>query len=155
MSEKRRDESQTTRVTSTPILDTARDNTIKIIEEIAKANPQYSQAISNLQTDFIQTTKSFVQTAFEAQKQVVQSFNLPQYPQFSEVVSRQSNEVTNNVIRAIGICNQLTINAIDASRENTKILNRTVDAVVDFNTNILKAWTNYWTTQQQQFTRAY
>jgi hypothetical protein len=155
MSEKRRDESPVTKATPTPILDTARENTIRIIDEIAKANPQYSQAISNLQTDFVQTTKNFVQTAFEAQRQVVQSFNLPHYPQISEVVARQSNEVTNNMVRAIGICNQLTINAIDAARENTKIANRTVDALMDFNTNILKAWTNYWASQQQQFTRAY
>jgi hypothetical protein len=154
MSEKRKEETSS-KATQTSVIDTARDNTIRIIDEVAKANPQYSQAISNLQTDFIQTTKNFVQTAFEAEKQLVQSLNLPQNPQVSEAVARQSSEVTSNVVRAIGICNQLTINAIDAARENTKIFNRTIDTVTDFNTNILKAWTTYWASQQQQFTKGY
>ena len=154
MSEKRKEETSS-KATQTSVIDTARDNTIRIIDEVAKANPQYSQAISNLQTDFIQTTKNFVQTAFEAEKQLVQSLNLPQNPQVSEAVARQSSEVTSNVVRAIGISNQLTINAIDAARENTKIFNRTIDTVTDFNTNILKAWTTYWASQQQQFTKGY
>jgi plasmid maintenance system antidote protein VapI len=96
-----------------------------------------------------------VQTAFETQKQVAQNLNLPQNQQVSELVARQTAEMTSNVIRAFGTFNQLSINAIDAARENTKIFNRTIDAVTDFNTNIVKAWTSYWASQQQQFTRAY
>jgi hypothetical protein len=46
------------------------------------------------------------------------------------------------------------VNALDAARENVKIYNRTVDAVTDFNNNILKTWTSYWSAQQQQFYRA-
>jgi hypothetical protein len=46
------------------------------------------------------------------------------------------------------------VNGLDTARENVKIYNRTVDAVTDFNNNLLKAWTSYWTAQQQQFYRA-
>jgi len=156
MSEKRKDEIPTaTKATPTTVIDTARDNTLRIIDEVAKAQPQYAQAITNLQTDFIQTTKNFVQTAFETQRQLVQNLNVPQNAQISELVSRQSNEITNNAVRAIGTYNQLAVNSIDAARENAKIFNRTVDAVTEFNTNIVKAWTSYWASQQQQFTRAY
>jgi hypothetical protein len=149
---KRRDDSSKTAATS--VIDTARDNTLKILDEVAKTQPQYAQALSNLQTDFIQTTRNLVQTAFETQKQVAQNLNVPQNQQISELVARQSAEITGNIIRAFGTYNQLAINAIDAARENTKIFNRTVDAVTEFSTNIGKAWTNYWAMQQQQFTRA-
>jgi hypothetical protein len=154
---KRKDDVSTTTRTSptTNVIDAARDNTLRIIDEVAKVQPQYSQALSNLQTDFIQATRNFVQTSFDAQRQVSQSINLPQNAQVSELVARQSTELTNNVTRAIGTYNQLAINAIDAARENTKIFNRTVDAVTEFNTNIVKAWTSYWASQQQQFTRAF
>ena len=154
---KRKDDVSTTTRTSptTNVIDAARDNTLRIIDEVAKVQPQYSQALSNLHTDFIQATRNFVQTSFDAQRQVSQSINLPQNAQVSELVARQSTELTNNVTRAIGTYNQLAINAIDAARENTKIFNRTVDAVTEFNTNIVKAWTSYWTSQQQQFTRAF
>jgi len=121
---------------------------------VAKAQPQYSQAISNFQTDFIQTTRNLAQTIFETQKQITQNLNLPQNPQVSELVARQATEATNNLTRAFGTYNQLALNVIDAARENTKIFNRTVDAVTEFNTNIVKAWSTYWAAQQQQFVRA-
>src|SRR5215208_2449813 len=89
------------------------------VDEFAKAQPQYSQSISNLQLDYIQTTKNMIQTSFSAQKQLANTLNVPSVP-YGEVFTRQSNEVTNNAIRSVGINNQLTINALDAARENLK-----------------------------------
>jgi hypothetical protein len=152
MSEKRlsRDEDAKTN----EVIDTVRDNTLRIADEVAKVQPQFAQSISNLQLDYIQTVRSMIQTAFANQKHVVSSLNLPQITQISEPIAKQSTEITNNVIRSVGIFNQLSVNALDAARENVKIYNRTVDAVTDFNNNILKTWTSYWSAQQQQFYRA-
>ena len=134
------------------VYDVTRDNLIRTVDEFAKAQPQYSQSISNLQLDYIQTTKNMIQTAFSAQKQLANTLNVPPVP-YGEVFIRQSNEVTNNAIRSVGINNQLTINALDAARENLKIYNRTVDTLTDFNTNIARAWTTFFAQQQQQFTQ--
>jgi hypothetical protein len=134
------------------VYDVTKDNLIRTVDEFAKAQPQYSQSISNLQLDYIQTTKNMIQTAFSAQKQLASTLNAPPVP-YGEVFIRQSNEVTNNAIRSVGINNQLTINALDAARENLKIYNRTVDTLTDFNTNIARAWTTFFAQQQQQFTR--
>ncbi len=134
------------------VYDVTRDNLIRTVDEFAKAQPQYSQSISNLQLDYIQTTKNMIQTALSAQKQLANNLNVPPVP-YGEVFIRQSNEVTNNAIRSVGINNQLTINALDAARENLKIYNRTVDTLTDFNTNIARAWTTFFAQQQQQFTR--
>ena len=132
------------------VSDTLRDNLIRTVDEFAKAQPQYSQSISNLQLDYIQTIKNMIQTVFTAQRQFANTLNVPSVP-YGEVFTRQSNEVTNNTIRSVGINNQLTINALDAARENLKIYNRTVDTLTDFNTNIARAWTTFYTQQQQQF----
>jgi hypothetical protein len=134
------------------VYDTLRDNLIRTVDEFAKAQPQYSQSISNLQLDYIQTTKNMIQTAFSAQKQFANILNVPSVP-YGEVFTRQSNEVTTNAIRSVGINNQLTINALDAARENLKIYNRTVDTLTDFTTNIARAWATFFAQQQQQFTR--
>ena len=134
-------------------LDTIRDNYIRTIDEVAKIQPQYSQSISNLQLDYIQTTKNMIQTAFSAQKQIVGTWNLPATSMYNDQFAKQSNEITNNAIRSVGINNQLTINALDAARENLKIYNRTVDAVTEFSTNVLKAWSSFFSAQQQQFFR--
>jgi hypothetical protein len=129
-----------------------RDNLIRTVDEFAKAQPQYSQSISNLQLDYIQTIKNMIQTLFSAQRQFANTLNIPSVP-YGEVFTRQSNEVTNNAIRSVGINNQLTINALDAARENLKIYNRTVDTLTDFYTNIARAWAMFYNQQQQQFTR--
>ena len=139
-------------VISTNVYDTMRDNFIRTVDEFAKVQPQYSQSISNLQLDYIQTTKNMIQTAFAAQKQYASTVNVPALP-YGDLFTRQSNEMTNNAIRSVGINNQLTINALDAARENLKIYNRTVDAVTDFSTNVAKAWTSFFAQQTQQFTR--
>jgi hypothetical protein len=140
------------------VSDIIRDNTLRIVDEVAKVQPQYAQAISNLQLDNIQAVRSTVQTAFANQKQVAaHSMNIPQTLQVSEEVAKQSTEVTNSIIRSIGIFNQLGVTALDSARENVKIYGRTVDTLTDFNNNIVKAWTSYWSSPQhqlQQFNRA-
>jgi hypothetical protein len=151
MSEKRttRDEGVTTTRTN-EVTDIVRDNTLRIVDEVAKVQPQFAQSISNLQLDNIQTVRSMIQTAFANQKEVGFALNAPQAPHLAEQIAKQSTEVTNNIIRSVGIFNQLSINALDSARENVKIYSRTVDAVTDFNNNVLKAWTSYWSLQQQQ-----
>jgi hypothetical protein len=159
MSDKRtaRDEGTTITTTSkaNDVSDIVRDNTLRIVDEVAKVQPQFAQSISNLQLDNIQTVRSVIQTAFANQKQFVAlAPNVPQASQVSEVVANQSTEITNSVIRSVGIFNQLGVTALDSAREHVNIYKRTVDAVTDFNNNILKAWTSYWNLQQQQFHRA-
>lgn len=138
--------------------ETIRENFIKIVDEVAKVQPQYSQSVSNLQLDYIQAIKNTIHTAFSAQKHMTETNQgtwntAPASVPFTEQLAKQSNEITNNTIRAVGINNQLTINALDAARENLKIYNKTIDAVTEFNTNAAKAWNSFFTTQQQQFFR--
>lgn len=154
MSEKRITKDEGTGVSTNEVIDTLRDNTLRIADEVAKIQPQLAQSVSNLGLDYVQTVRSMIQIAFTNQKQVATTLNTPQFPQVSEKIAKQSAEITNNVIRSVGIFNQLSVNGLDAARENVKIYNRTVDAVTDFNNNLLKTWTSYWSAQQQQFYRA-
>jgi hypothetical protein len=155
MSDKRttRDEVTTIATTSkaNDVSDIVRDNTLRIVDEVAKVQPQFAQSISNLQLDNIQTVRSMIQTAFANQKQfIAHAPNIPQALQVSEAVANQSTEIANSVIRSVGIFNQLGVTALDSTREHVNIYKRTVDAVTDFNNNIVKAWTSYWNSQQQQ-----
>src|SRR5918993_291773 len=139
----------TTATRANEVSDTVRDNTLRIVDEVAKVQPQFAQSVSNLQLDNIQTVRSMIQTAFANQKQfIVHAPNIPQALQVSEAVSNQSTEMTNSIIRSVGIFNQLGITALDSAREHLNIYKRTVDAGTDFNNNISKAWTSYWNLQQ-------
>jgi hypothetical protein len=156
---KSKDESSTVGSTSAnDVFDTVRENFVRAVDEMAKVQPQYSQAFSNLQLDYIQTAKNMIQNTVSAQKQLVGNFNVPVSTPYTEQFTRQTNEITNNTLRAVGINNQLVINAVDVARENLKIYNRTVDAVTEFSNNIAKACTAFSTAaaqqhQQQQFSR--
>jgi hypothetical protein len=141
----------TTATRANEVNDIVRDNTLRIVDEVAKVQPQFAQSISNLQLDNVQTVRSMIQTAFANQKQVVaHALNTPQALQVSEEIAKQSTEVTNSIIRSVGIFNHLGVTALDSARENVKIYGRTVDALTDFNNNILKTWASYWSSPQQQ-----
>jgi hypothetical protein len=138
------------------VFDTVKENFVRAVDEMAKVQPQYAQAFSNLQLDYIQTTKNVIQNTISAQRQLVENLNIiPASTPYTEQFTRQSNEITNNTLRAVGINNQLVINAVDVARENLRIYNRTVDAVTEFSNNVAKACTAFSTTaaQQQQFSK--
>jgi len=141
----------TTTSGASEVYDTVRENVIRVIDEMAKVQPQYSQSISNLQLDYIQTMKNTVQTVFSVPKQFAGNLNITVPGTITEQFAKQANEYTSNLIRTVGTNNQLAINALDAARENVKIYNRTVDAVTEFNTNAIRAWTSLYSAQQQQF----
>ena len=138
---------------ATHIFDTARENFVRAADQMASVQPQYAQAFSNLQLDYMQTVKNVIENTISAQKQLVGSWNIPVSTPYIEQFTRQSNEITNNTLRAVGINNQLAISVLDLARENLRIYSQTVDAVTDVNTNIAKACAYFSAAQQQQYSK--
>jgi hypothetical protein len=134
------------------LYDTVRQNYIRIVDEFTKAQPQYTQSISNLQLDYIAATKNTIQNMVSAQKLLASNGNVPMItPPYTDEFVKQSNEITENIVNAVRINNQLTVNAINAAAENFRTLNRTIESVTEFNTSAAKAWNSFLTVQQQQF----
>ena len=151
-----KDETSVRITESHDLSDTIRENIIKGVDAFEKIQPQYAHSISNLQLDYIQTVKNTVQNAISAQKQFASVWNVPvattaAATSYTEQYVRQASEVINDLTRVADINNHLAINAINATRENLRIYNRTVDAMTEFNTNAVKAWGSYFTAQQQVF----
>jgi len=143
----------TTRSTEAANLyDTVKQNYIRILDEFTKAQPQYTQSVSNLQLDYIAAAKNTIQNMVSAQKLLASNGNVPMItPPYTDEFVKQSNEITENIVRAVRINNQLTVNAINAASENFRTLNRTIESVTEFNTSAAKAWNSFLTVQQQQF----
>jgi transketolase len=134
------------------VYDTVRRNYIRIVDEFTKAQPQYTQSVSNLQLDYIAATRNTIQNMVSAQKLLASNGNVPMItPPYTDEFVKQSNEISENVVRAVRINNQLTVNAINAAAENFRTLNRTIESVTEFNTSAAKAWNSFLTVQQQQF----
>ena len=134
------------------VYDAVTQNYTRILDEITKAQPQYTQSVSNLQLDYIAAAKNTIQNMVSAQKQLASNGNVPMVtPPYADEFVKQSNEITENIVRAVRINNQLTVNAINAAAENFRTLNRTIESVTEFNTSAAKAWNSFLTVQQQQF----
>jgi CMP-2-keto-3-deoxyoctulosonic acid synthetase len=123
-------------------------NWIRILDELAKAQPQHTQSIINLQHDYVLAAKNTIQNMVSAQKMLASNVNFPIVtPQYTNEFVKRSNEITENMVKAIRINNQLTVNAINAIAENFRTLNRTIESVIEFNTTAVKAWNSFVTAQ--------
>ena len=90
--------------------------------------------ISNLQLDYIDTTRNIINTAISFQKAFNNSnnnsnWNPPVATPYVEQFTKQSNEVVNSMIRNTAVKDQPTTNMLDGARENLRSYNKTIDAV--------------------------
>ena len=135
------------------IHDSLRDNALRVVDEIAKVQPQVAQSVSHLQLDTIEASKNIVKTAFDTQKQIASGLNVSVPSQISEQIVGPSNGIANNFVTATGIYNQLVLSALDAARENTRIYGKAIAAFTEYNSNILNAWSSFSATHQKHFVR--
>jgi hypothetical protein len=144
----------TTRTGSTEVTnlyDTATLNCNRILDESIKVQPQYAQSVSNIQLDYVAAAKNTIHNIVSVQKMLASNVNFPTVtPQYTDEFVKRSNEITENIVSALRINNQLTVNAINAAAENFRTINRTIDSVTEFNTSAAKAWNSFLTAQQQQ-----
>ena len=107
----------------TNVYDTATQNCIRIVDELAKAQPQYAQSVSNLQHDYVAAAKNTIQNIGSVQRMFTSNVNFPIVtPQYTDEFVKRSNEITDNIVNAFRINNQLTVNAINAAAENFRTL---------------------------------
>jgi len=133
----------------TNLYDTVEQNSIRIVDEFTKTQPQYIQSISNLQHDYVAAGKNTIQNMVSLQKMLASNVNFPiVIPQYTDEFVKRSNEITENIVSALRINNQLTVNAVNAAAENFRTFNRTFDSVKEFNTSAAKAWNSFLTAQR-------
>ena len=78
------------------------------------------------------TAKNTIQNMVSVQKMSASNVNYPIVtPQYADEFVKRSNEITENMVNALRINNQLTVNA---TAENFRTLNRTIDSVTESNT---------------------
>ena len=144
---------------SSEIFDSYKQGVLKVTEEVSKFQPQYAQSISNLQQEYLQMTKEFVNKVFAAQRNWAGSSNVTStsttfptstYAPYADQFRRQSNEITAQALSVFDTSNQLAINAINAARENVKLYGKAIDAVTEFNNNVANAWSSFFTSAQRQ-----
>ena len=119
---------------------TIKDDTNKIVNEFARSQPTYIQAISNLQMKYIEATKNIINATLGFQKQVFQSMDYNSSTTYTKQLGRQSNEITNNIIEFNNINNKFISNVLEVAGDGIKNYTKTLDTFVKFNANVFDQW---------------
>ena len=117
------------------IFDTYKQDVLKMTERVSKFQPQYAEAISKLQQEYIQLMKQIVDNVFAVQRKWAGSnvtstnttFPTLTFSPYAEQVRNQSNEITAQALSVFNTSNQLAINALNAARENVKLYGKAMN----------------------------
>ena len=139
------------------MLDTCKQNMLRTIDEVSKYQPQYAQAISNLQQDYLQVTKESINRTFAIQKSwyrnTAKNSFTPIASPYAEQYRKQSDEASSQAFHVFDTANQLAIDSLNASRENIKLYSKTVETVTEYNANMANTWSNYFTSAQKHYSK--
>jgi hypothetical protein len=148
--------SKETATENVEVLDTYKENMLRTIDEMSKYQPKYAQSISNLQLEYLQTTKEMINRSFAIQKSWYGNVKSPFAPMtvpYAEQFKKQSDEVTSQAFHVFGTANELAIENLNAARENIKLYSKTFDTMNEYNENLANTWSNYFTSAQKQYSK--
>ena len=117
-----------------------KEDTTRIVNEIAKTQPTYIQAISNLQMKYIEATKNIINSTLGFQKQVYENLDNSSTSTFTKQLGRQSNEITNNFIEFNNINNKFISNVLEVAGDGIKNFTKTLDTIIKFYANVFEQW---------------
>ncbi|MGH9952912.1 MAG: hypothetical protein ACRD5J_14915, partial [Nitrososphaeraceae archaeon] len=148
------------------LFDAADENLTKFVNEFSKAQPEYAQAVSNLQQEYLDAAKDSIKIGTSVQKLFISNSNNNSIGRISNAVNptttssqfvqqlvNQSNDFTNNMVKITEINSQFVINALNATKENLKNNRRLAKTTVEYGSNIANAWTSALSSIQNQFTK--
>ena len=115
-----------------------KQNVEKFFNGIRQSVPQYHQAITNIQQEYLQASESVANSVFEFQKDAAKKSGFP--TNVSDTTVRAVNETADEIAKATSINNQIVLMNIDAAQQNIKTFNDNVKSFADLNRDILKSW---------------
>lgn len=131
-------QSETTNIND--FYNTIKEDTNRIVNEFARYQPTYIQAISNLQMRYIEATKNIINSTLGFQKQVFETLDYNSSTAYTKQLGKQSNEITNNIIEFNTINNKFMSNVLEVAGDGIKNYAKTLDTFVKFNANVFDQW---------------
>jgi hypothetical protein len=138
---------------SEEIVDNMKENLSRSIDEIAKAPASEVQELSELQKEAAEISNNIViAVAAENHKEhatgVSADATVPK--QVSEQVVTYSDEITENFKSFTGLYSRLAMDAVELTRQNSRLYGAAIDAFNSHNLNLLNTWISYWKYPLQQ-----
>ena len=145
---------QTQNVNTDDFYNIIKEDTNKIVNEFARSQPTYIQAISNLQMRYIEATKNIINSTLGFQKQLFETLDYNSSTTYTRQLGKQSNEITNNIIEFNTINNKFISNVLEVAGDGIKNYAKTLDTLVKFNANVFDQWYSLYK-NNQTFIRTY
>ena len=120
-------------------------NVDKFFNGIRTSVPQYHQAITNVQQEFIQAYENIADSAVSLQKEYAKKAGIA--ANIPEASIKVIQDTTEEVVKATSIQNQVTLATIDATQQNIKTFNDNAKSFAELNRNILQSWISAFTTK--------
>lgn len=120
-------------------------NVDKFFNGIRKSVPQYHQAITNVQQEFIQVYENIADSAVSLQKEYAKKAGIA--TNIPEATIKVIQDTTEEIVKATSIQNQVTLATIDAAQQNIKTFNDNANSFAELNRNILQSWISVFSTK--------
>ncbi|QDI89550.1 hypothetical protein Nisw_08485 [Candidatus Nitrosopumilus sp. SW] len=120
-------------------------NVDKFFNGIRTSVPQYHQAITNVQQEFIQAYENIADSTLTLQKEFAKKAGIA--ANIPEATIKVMQDTTEEVVKATSIQNQVTLATIDATQQNIKTFNDNAKSFAELNRNILQSWISAFTTK--------
>lgn len=122
-----------------------RQNLDKFFNGIRTSVPQYHQAITNVQQEYLQAFENVADSTLTLQKEFAKKAGIASnIPEASIKVMQDTAE---EITKAASIQNQITLATIDATQQNIKTFNDNAKSFAELNRNILESWISAFTTK--------
>jgi len=120
-------------------------NLDKFFNGIRTSVPQYHQAITNVQQEYLQAFENVADSTLTLQKEFAKKAGIASnIPEASIKVMQDTAE---EITKAASIQNQITLATIDATQQNIKTFNDNAKSFAELNRNILESWISAFTTK--------
>ncbi|MCA9820336.1 MAG: hypothetical protein KC440_06230, partial [Nitrosarchaeum sp.] len=107
--------------------------------------PQYHQAITNVQQEFLQAYENIADSTLTIQKEFAQKAGIA--ANIPEATLKAMHDTTEELLKTASIQNQVTLATIDATQQNIKTFNDNAKSFADLNKNIMQSWISAFTTK--------
>jgi len=120
-------------------------NVDKFLSNVKQSVPRYHQSVTNAQQECVEACENVANSVITLQKEFASKAGIT--TNVPEAALKVIRDITEEVVKATSIQNQIVLAAIDAAQQNIKTFNDNTKTFADLNKSILQSWISACTTR--------
>ena len=127
-----------TQTQSSDVYSMYKQNVQKYFENFSKITPEYFQTITQLKDECMKTCEKTINASISLQQEFAKKAGITtEIPDAAKTAIVDTNK---QIVQASTVNNQIVKTTIDATVQNIKAFNDSVNAFADLNKNIIHSW---------------